>query len=41
MLAAMEGLTIAAAARTKIIPITICSFVKAAVAILCVVGSAG
>ncbi len=41
MLAAMAGLTLATGARTKIIPIKVCPIVKAAVAILFVVGSAG
>jgi hypothetical protein len=41
MLAVMAGLTLATGARTKIIPIKVCPFVKAAVAILFVVGSAG
>ena len=41
MLVVMAGLTLATGARTKIIPIKVCPFVKAVVAILFVVGSAG
>ena len=41
MLVVMAGLTLATGARTKIIPIKTCPFVKAAVAILFVVGSMG
>jgi hypothetical protein len=41
MLVVMAGLTLATGARTKVIPIKICPFVKAAVAVLFVVGSMG
>ncbi len=41
MLVVMAGLTLFTGARTKIIPIKICPFVKTAVAILFFVGSMG
>jgi hypothetical protein len=41
MLVVMAGLTLATGARTKVIAIKICPFVKAAVAFLFVVGSMG
>ncbi len=41
MLVVMAGLTLATGARTKIIPIKVCPFVKTAVAILLFLGSMG